>query len=74
MNDVTGDKAESSRNRQRRFLCTLASVDTMGQSYEVHMWRQAFVPVQRTLSEAVLEYGAATRYYLLVSELELGEK
>lgn len=61
--DVLGPKVQPSQNGESKFLCALALPSTMGQSYEVHLWRQVVVPVQQMLSEVVLEYDAATRYY-----------
>ncbi|KAJ5980433.1 hypothetical protein N7481_007731 [Penicillium waksmanii] len=63
VNDVMGHKVQPFQNLESKFLCALALPGPMGQSYEVHLWRQAVVPVQQMLSEVVLEYDPATRYY-----------
>lgn len=61
--DMMGRQIQQSVDENPAFLCALVLPGALGDSFEVHLWRQIAVPVQDMLSEVILEYDAATRYY-----------
>lgn len=57
--------AGASGGKFRDYLCALVLPGMMAGAYEVNMWRQAVVPVERMEAEVILEYDPVTRYYYM---------
>ncbi|KAL8377402.1 hypothetical protein RB595_008194 [Gaeumannomyces hyphopodioides] len=58
-----GDAGESGKSHG--YLCALVLPGMMPGSYEVNIWRQGVVPVDKMEAEVILEYDPATRYYYM---------
>ncbi|EEY19590.1 conserved hypothetical protein [Verticillium alfalfae VaMs.102] len=48
---------------QGRYTCARVTPGFMPNAFEVNLWRQVVVPVERMVAEVLLEYDVATRYY-----------
>ncbi|EGY16470.1 hypothetical protein VD0002_g519 [Verticillium dahliae] len=48
---------------QGRYTCARVTPGFMPNAFEVCLWRQVVVPVERMVAEVLLEYDVATRYY-----------
>ncbi|KAJ5180100.1 hypothetical protein N7492_003310 [Penicillium capsulatum] len=61
--DAFGNPVCSDNPSTQRYLCALVVPGTLGDSYEVHIWRQVAVDVEKMEAEVLLEYNVTTRYY-----------
>lgn len=61
--DGVGNLVDSDGSSGQRWLCAMVLPGVLGDSYEVHLWRQAVVDVGQMQAEVILEYDVATRYY-----------
>lgn len=50
----------------QRYVCAMVLPGVLGDSYEVHLWRQVVVDVQQMQAEVLLEYDVASRYYHVI--------
>ncbi|KAK7429402.1 hypothetical protein QQZ08_003994 [Neonectria magnoliae] len=48
-----------------RYLCAMVTPAIMSEAYDLHLWRQVVVDVERMDTEVFLEYDVATRYYYI---------
>lgn len=60
--EVVGENDTS----DQRYLCAVVLPGVLGDSYEVHLWRQVVVEVKHMQAEVLLEYDVATRYYHVI--------
>ena len=48
---------------QTAYRCALVAPGILPGAFDVGLWRQWVIPVDRMVAEVLLEYDAATRYY-----------
>jgi kinesin family protein 2/24 len=49
----------------RQYRCALVPKAVLPEAYELHLWRQVVIDVDKMENEIILEYDAATRYYFI---------
>jgi kinesin family member 2/24 len=62
-NEVFGGDAPS--DATKRYLCALVLPGFMANTWELSLWRQVVVEIDRMQAEVFLEYDMATRYYYM---------